>query len=149
MKLSRKLQLLEDAVRNDIWQLHQTRLGYAPTAVTCKILKDYSFIISIERLRSSTEQFLLKQSKLQLAQDIGVAINQMLKNEIAEMLKNKLSLPVADCSFLTPTSVESFSVWIAIDSEKMTALSLSEIAEQSERLQPGETTDKQASSDYP
>lgn len=142
MKPSRKLQLLEATIQNSIWRMHQARLGYAPKTVSCNALKGVNLLITIERARSSTEQFLLRQEKLQLAQDVGIAINQVLKIEIAKMLKDEFEIPILDCSILMPTSIESFSLWVAIDSEKMAlSPSASQEAEKPSDLKPEHMTD--------
>ena len=136
MKLSRKLQLLEAPIQDDIRSMHQARLGYLPNRVNCHFLKSLSLIVSVERSRSPTEQFLLRQNKLQLAQDVGTAINQILKNEIIKILEENFQLPVIECSFLVPTLIENFSLWMAVKTENIESLEKIEI-EQLRRNQQG------------
>ena len=119
MKLSRKLQLLEAPIRDNILKMHQARLGYLPNSVDCHFIKDSSLTIRIERSRSPTEQFLLRQGRLQLAQDVGLAINQIIKDEIVRILKDDFHLPIIECSFLAPSLIESFSLWTAVETEQL------------------------------
>ena len=122
MHPSRKLQTLEVPIKETIWLMHQARLGYEPSAVSCIFLKSFNLVISLERSRSATEQFLLKQEKLQLAQEVGTAINHILKNEIAKLLKDDFDLSITEISFLTPTAIESFSLWALLEDSNPTAI---------------------------
>ena len=126
MQPLRKLQTLEVPIQETIWQVHQTRLGYAPNAVSCNFMKRFDLVISLERSRSATEQFLLRQEKLQLAQEVGIAINHILKNEIAKILKEDFELSVAEISFLTPTSIKSFSLLALLGDSNSSAVAGSE-----------------------
>lgn len=117
MPSPKKLRSLENPLKEQIWRMHQARLGYPPIEVTCDFLQHGNLVICIERSRSATEQFLLKQEKLQLAQEVGTAINQILKSEISEILVDKFGLTVVEASFLTPTMIEKFSLWIVINVE--------------------------------
>lgn len=137
MKLSRKLQLLEAPIQDSIRSMHQARLGYLPNKIDCHFLKSLCLIVSVERLRSPTEQFLLEQNRPQLAQEIGRAINEILRTEIVKLLENNFQLTVVECSFLTPNLIESFSLWISVETDKLKSASQS--ASQSQRAQQNQS----------
>ncbi|MGB3765972.1 MAG: Na-translocating system protein MpsC family protein [Phormidesmis sp.] len=118
MQFSEELQVLETSIKDSIWRMHSDRLGYPPSSVTCTFLKSLDLIISIERSRSVAEQFLLKQEKLQLAQETGIAINQILKNEISRVLNSDFDLPIAEVVFLKPVGIDKFSLWVVADSQR-------------------------------
>ena len=115
MQSSKRLQAIETPIKDAIWRMHQVRLGYAPSVVTCNFIKGSNLVIILERPRSATEQFLLRQEKLQLARDVGIAINHILKNEIANILQEDFDLLSVDISLLDPASVERLSLWAIIE----------------------------------
>ena len=112
-KPSQALLALTDSIEKKVRQIFQEGLGYEVNSVSCRLVGEKDFIISVERSLSATEKFLIKEDQSAIAQEMGLLINIILKDRLFLVLLSELSIDVADVSTLQPASPERLNLFVS------------------------------------
>ena len=112
-KPSQALLALTDSIEKKVRQIFQEGLGYEVNSVSCRLVGEKDFIISVERSLSATEKFLIKEDQSVIAQEMGLLINVILKDRLFLVLLSELSIDVADVSTLQPASPERLNLFVS------------------------------------
>ena len=111
-KPSQALLALTDSIEKKVRQIFQEGLGYEVNSVSCRLVGERDFIISVERSLSATEKFLIKEDQSVIAQEMGLLINVILKDRLFLVLLSDLNIDVADVSTLQPASPEQLNLFV-------------------------------------
>ena len=111
-KSSQALRVLTDSIEKKVRQIFREGLGYELNSVSCRLMSDKGFIISIERSLSATEKLLIKENQSAIAEEMGLLINVILKDRLFLVLLSDLNIDVADVSTLQPASPEQLNLFV-------------------------------------
>lgn len=106
---------LVESVEQKVRHIFLEGLGYEVDSVTCRLLGKQDFIVSIERSLSATERLLIKEKQPEIALEIGLLINAILKDRLFLALLSDFSMDIAEISILQPTKPEKLNLAILTD----------------------------------
>ncbi|MBE9060442.1 hypothetical protein [cf. Phormidesmis sp. LEGE 11477] len=109
------LQALTASIEAAVEQLFYAYLGTRLDWVECRVIEEMDFVIRIERPVSATENYLFQQQQDTLALEMGLAINQALKNRLFVLLCDRFGLAVADISFLQSAQLQKLDLLVLLD----------------------------------
>ena len=111
-KPSQALEALTDSIEEKVKQIFREGLGYEVNSVSCQLMGEKDFVISVERSLSATEKLLIKEKQAAIAQEMGLLINIILKDRLFLVLLSEFNIDIADVSTLQPASPENFNLFV-------------------------------------
>lgn len=86
---------LERQIAQIIQSIYRDRFGHLPSKVVCHLLTDKAIIVA-ENIVTSVEKLLIKNSKIELAQNVRMAVNNILSHQIKQQISEVLNVEVVE-----------------------------------------------------
>lgn len=86
---------LEQVLSQRIQALYLTQLGHRPSKVSCEVFDD-NLAIVIEDSITQSEQILLNNGQMQLAQQVRSDLDKAIQPQLKELIEEVMNVPVID-----------------------------------------------------
>lgn len=86
---------IERQIAQIIQSVYRNRFGHLPSKVVCHLLTDKAIIVA-ENTVTSVEKLLIKNSKVDLAQNVRMAVNNILRDQIKQQISEVLNVEVVE-----------------------------------------------------
>lgn len=95
---------LQRELSQRIQQFYRQQLDHLPSKVTCQIFEQKIAII-LEESITPTEQLLVQEGQLELAQKVRSSIDEIIQQQLKEIIEETLEVTVQD--FLSDSTLET------------------------------------------
>lgn len=87
---------LEQTLARQVEQFYRSQLGHQPDQVTCCFLRGKELVVTVENALTQPEQLLIASGYWELAGEVRISLNQILKPRIKAMIEKVTQETVID-----------------------------------------------------